>query len=49
MRQAGISGLVVNRRGKTTVQVPGVRVCEDLVDRAFMAVAPNRLWVADIT
>jgi putative transposase len=29
--------------------VPGVRVCEDLVDRAFLAAAPNRLWVADIT
>ena len=26
-----------------------VRVCEDLVDRAFLAAAPNRLWVADIT
>lgn len=49
MRQAGLSGLVARKRGKTTVRVPGVRVCEDLVDRAFMAVAPNRLWVADIT
>ena len=29
--------------------MPGVRVCEDLVDRAFLAAAPNRLWVADIT
>jgi putative transposase len=29
--------------------VPGVRVCEDLVDRAFLVAAPNRLWVADIT
>ena len=49
MRQAGISGLVARKRGRTTVRVPGVRVCEDLVDRAFMAAAPNRLWVADIT
>jgi putative transposase len=48
MRQAGISGLVARKRG-TTVRVAGVRVCEDLVDRAFMAAAPNRLWVADIT
>jgi putative transposase len=29
--------------------VPGVRVCGDLVDRAFAAAAPNRIWVADIT
>ena len=29
--------------------MPGVRVCEDLVDRTFLAAAPNRLWVADIT
>ncbi len=49
MRQAGISGLVARRRGRTTIRVPGVRVCEDLVDRAFLAAAPNRLWVADIT
>jgi putative transposase len=49
MRQAGISGLVARKRGRTTVRVPGVRVCDDLVDRAFMAAAPDRLWVADIT
>jgi putative transposase len=49
MRQAGISGLVARKRGRTTVRVPGVRVCEDLVDRAFLAAAPDRLWVADIT
>jgi putative transposase len=49
MRQAAISGLVARQRGRTTIRVPGVRVCEDLVDRAFLAAAPNRLWVADIT
>jgi putative transposase len=49
MRQAGISALVARKRGKTTIRVPGVRVCEDLVDRAFLAAAPDRLWVADIT
>lgn len=49
MRQAGISGLQERRRGKTTIRVPGVRVCDDLVDRAFAASGPNRLWVADIT
>ena len=49
MRAAGISGLVRRRRGRTTIRVPGVRVCEDLVDRAFAADRPDRLWVADIT
>jgi putative transposase len=49
MRQAGISGLQERRRGRTTIRVPGVRVCDDLVDRAFAASGPNRLWVADIT
>ena len=49
MRQAGLSGLVPKKRGRTTIRVPGVRVCEDLVDRAFLATAPDRLWVADIT
>jgi putative transposase len=49
MRQAGISGLIRRRRGRTTISVPGVRVCEDLVDRRFLAVGPDRLWVADIT
>jgi putative transposase len=49
MRRAGITGMVARKRGRTTIRVPGVRVCEDLVDRAFLAAAPNRLWVADIT
>jgi putative transposase len=49
MRQAGISGLIARKRGRTTIRVPGVRVCEDLVDRGFLAAAPDRLWVADIT
>jgi len=49
MRQAGITGMVARKRGRTTIRVPGVRVCEDLVDRAFLAAAPNRRWVADIT
>jgi putative transposase len=49
MRRAGITGPRAKKRGRTTIRVPGVRVCEDLVDRAFLAAAPNRLWVADIT
>jgi transposase InsO family protein len=49
MRGAGISGLVRRWRGRTTIRVPGVRVCEDLVDRAFAADGPDRLEVAHIT
>ena len=49
MRQAAITGLRPKKRGRTTIRVPGVRVCADLVDRAFGAAAPDRLWVADIT
>lgn len=49
MRQANISGLTLRKKGRTTIKVGGVRVCEDLVDRNFLASAPNRLWVADIT
>jgi putative transposase len=49
MRQAGLSGLVPKRRGRTTIRVPGVRVADDLVGRQFRPKAPNVLWVADIT
>jgi putative transposase len=49
MREARISGMVRRTRGRTTITVPGVRVCDDLVDRHFLAAAPDRLWVADIT
>lgn len=49
MREAGISGLVRVKRGKTTIRVPGVRVADDLVDRQFTPAAPNVLWVADLT
>jgi putative transposase len=49
MRQAGLSGLLVRRRGKTTIRVPGVRPAPDLVARDFNPTAPNRLWAADLT
>jgi putative transposase len=49
MRQAGLSGLLVRRRGKTTIRVPGVRPAPDLVARDFNPPAPNRLWAADLT
>ena len=34
MREAGISGLVRRKRGRTTISVPGVRVADDLVTDA---------------
>lgn len=49
MRDAGISGLVKKKRGKTTLRVPGVRVADDLILRDFTATEPNTKWVADIT
>jgi putative transposase len=49
MRQAGISGLLARKRGRTTIRVPGVRVADDLVERRFRPDRPNVLWIADIT
>jgi hypothetical protein len=49
VRLAGLSGLLVRRRGTTTIRVPGVRPAPDLVARDFTAAAPNRLWAADLT
>ncbi len=45
MRQAGISGLVKVKKGRTTIRVPGVRVADDLLERKFRPEAPNVLWV----
>jgi putative transposase len=49
MRQAGISGMLRRKRGRTTISVPGVRVADDLVERQFRPAGPNQLWVADVT
>jgi putative transposase len=49
MREAGISGMVRRKRGRTTISVPGVRVADDLVERQFRPHAPNLLWIADLT
>jgi putative transposase len=49
MREAGISGMVRRKRGRTTISVPGVRVADDLVERQFRPQAPNLLWIADLT
>ena len=49
MRQAGLSGMIRRRRGKTTISAPGIRTAPDLVARDFNPTEPNRLWCADIT
>ena len=49
MRDAGISGLVRRKRGRTTVRVPGVRVADDLVQRQFRPEEPDVLWIADFS
>jgi putative transposase len=49
MAAAGLQGIPVPRRARTTVRVPGVRCAPDLVERDFTARAPNVLWCADIT
>jgi putative transposase len=49
MREAGISGLVTRKRGRSTVRVPGVRVADDLVERQFRPEEPDVLWIADFS
>jgi putative transposase len=49
MRQAGLSGMVRRRKGRTTVSVPGIATAPDLVRRDFAPTEPNRLWVADLS
>lgn len=49
MRDAGLSGLIERKRGRTTMRVPGVRVADDLGERRFRRDAPNVLWIADVT
>jgi putative transposase len=49
MRQMGLAGRVRGRRRRTTIPADPLARPRDLVDRRFVASAPNRLWVADIT
>jgi putative transposase len=50
MRQLGLHGAVRGKTRRTTIPAedPAARPA-DLVDRHFVASAPNRLWVADLT
>ncbi len=50
MRAAGMSGVIRGRRHTTTtIRDEGAERAADLVNRAFHAREPNRLWVADFT
>jgi putative transposase len=49
MAEMGITGVVRQRRPRTTVANPAAARPVDLVDRRFVASRPNQLWVADFT
>ncbi|MGI5254434.1 IS3 family transposase [Actinacidiphila glaucinigra] len=49
MRELGIAGAVRGKRVITTLPGGQVQRAPDLVDRDFVAGAPNRCWVADFT
>ena len=50
MNELGLSGVQKGRRYKvTTIGDDALQRPSDLVDRHFVASAPNRLWVADLT
>ena len=49
MRQKGIRGVSRRKWITTTVRDRAAPVAPDLVKRDFVALGPNRLWVADIT
>ena len=49
MRRAGLRGISRRKGTRTTIRDARARAAPDLVERAFTADAPDRLWVADIT
>jgi putative transposase len=50
MKEMGLSGVQKGRRYKiTTIGDEALHRPSDLVSRHFVASAPNRLWVADLT
>ncbi|MFJ3931572.1 IS3 family transposase [Streptomyces sp. NPDC090029] len=49
MRELGIQGAVRGKRVITTLPGGQTERAPDLVDRDFVAAAPNRCWVADFT
>lgn len=49
MRALGLAGATRTKRIRTTKPAAVAERPADLVERVFSAVAPNRLWVADLT
>ena len=49
LQQAGLRGVSRRKWIRTTVRSATGRPAPDLVQRQFVATAPNQLWVADIT
>jgi putative transposase len=49
MRELGIAGAVRGKKVITTMADSFVERAPDLLDRKFVAPAPNRCWVADFT
>jgi putative transposase len=49
MRQAGIAGIYRRRRGGCTKRDPSLEPSDDLVQRAFDPIEPDRLWEMDVT
>jgi putative transposase len=49
MRRAGLCGVSRRKGIRTTLRAKGASSAPDLVKRQFVADAPDRLWVADIT
>jgi putative transposase len=49
MQTAGLRGCGSRRRVRTTVSDPAASPAPNLVQRQFVADAPNRLWVTDLT
>jgi putative transposase len=49
MRDLGLAGVVRGKKLRTTLPEDVGQRPADLVDRQFVAAAPNRLWVADLT
>jgi putative transposase len=49
LKQAGLRGVSRRKWVQTTVRAEHGRPAPDLVQRQFVATAPNQLWVADIT
>lgn len=49
MREQGLTGVTRRRKFRTTIRNAERRPAPDLVNREFLASAPNQLWVSDIT